>query len=258
MAERVYVHELASLASPEEMAGGTVVVIDVLRAATTIVYALAAGAAAVVPCLEVEDARRLAAEFPPGGAVLGGERGGLPIDGFGLGNSPAEYSPDRVAGKTVLLTTTNGTRAMYRCRLAKRVLVGAFVNAAAVLEQLAGPGPIHLVCSGTNNQPGSDDLLLAGLLVDRLRRRGNAASRLDPQAAAARDKWASSFPAPYAAEVEPMPRTLLAAALRESAGGKRLLGLGLAADIDAAAEIDRFPIVPELDLNSFCIRSSSD
>jgi hypothetical protein len=121
---------------PQELAGKAVVVIDVLRATTTIIHALAAGAAEVTVCQEVDEALRLAASRPQR-AVLGGERGGLPIAGFDLGNSPTAYSRERVAGREVIFTTTNGTRAMARCSAARRILIGAFVNFSAMeMEKL--------------------------------------------------------------------------------------------------------------------------
>ena len=104
------VYALPRYVEPGKLAGGTAVVIDVLRSTTTIVHALAAGADAVIACQEVADALALAGRFPAGQAVLGGEREGVRIKGFRLGNSPDEYTPDEVGGKTVLLTTTNGTR----------------------------------------------------------------------------------------------------------------------------------------------------
>src|SRR5579862_6055151 len=141
----LHVHLLPALVEPEELAASTVVVIDVLRASTTINQALAEGATEVIPCLEVEEARRIAAGLPSGLTVLGGEREGLRIPDFDLGNSPGEYRPDTVAGKTVVFTTTNGTRAMIACRAASRVLVGAFVNWSAVCKMLPEGGPIHLL-----------------------------------------------------------------------------------------------------------------
>src|SRR5262245_6050961 len=142
-AERqIDVYLLPALVEPAELAGKTAVVIDVLRATTTIIHALAHGATQVVPCLEVEEAveraSSLARDKQAETLVLrGGERGGRQITGFELGNSPAEYSREVVAGKTVVFTTTNGTRAMQRCREARRVLVGAFVNFSAVCRELA-------------------------------------------------------------------------------------------------------------------------
>src|SRR5258706_13920045 len=134
-ARQLDVYLLPALVEPAQLAGKTAVVIDVLRATTTIVHALAAGATQVIPCLEVDEARRIAAELGER-AISGGERGGKQIPGFDLGNSPAEYSRERVAGKTVVFTTTNGTRAMLRCKAARRVLLGAFVNFSAVCREL--------------------------------------------------------------------------------------------------------------------------
>jgi len=123
-------HELYHRMPSGAVAGGIAVVIDVLRASTTIVTALAHGAAAVAPRRSIEEALAAAADRP--GAVLGGERGGVMIAGFDLGNSPLEYAPDRVAGRPVVITTTNGTAALAVCRDAAEVLVGAIVNRTAV------------------------------------------------------------------------------------------------------------------------------
>ncbi|MCX7429756.1 MAG: 2-phosphosulfolactate phosphatase, partial [Planctomycetia bacterium] len=139
------------------VAGGIAVVIDVLRASTTIVTALAHGATGVRPVLTVEVARALAAGFGSGsgsdsGVLLGGERGGLRIDGFDLGNSPLEYARARVAGRRIVITTTNGTAAVDACTAASEVLIGAIVNraaAAARARELAvahGTSNIHLGC----------------------------------------------------------------------------------------------------------------
>jgi 2-phosphosulfolactate phosphatase len=240
------VYSLPTLVAPEELAGGTVVVIDVLRASTTIVHAMAAGARQVIPCLEVEEARRIAAGFAPGEAVLGGERNGLPIDGFDLGNSPSEYTQKTVGGRTLVFTTTNGTRAMAVCRQAARVLIGAFVNAQAVCDRLAGEERIHLLCSGTRGEVGRDDVLLAGLLVERLQHAGTVYS-INTQVNVARESWVRLFSDPLAVEDEPMEPERLARELRNSPGGRNLVAIGLEEDILAAAQLDRFDCVPELD-----------
>jgi 2-phosphosulfolactate phosphatase len=254
MAPILNVYALPKFVTPEELEGGTVVVIDVLRASTTIVYALEAGAREVVPCGEVGEARAIAAQLPPGEAVLGGERGGLKIDGFDLGNSPTEYTPERVGGRTVVFTTTNGTQAMLRCRKAGRVLIGAFVNATAILEELASGEQVHLLCAGTRGEFSRDDILLAGLLVDWLQRRGGMNYLVNAQGVTARENWTSSFATPYVLGAEPLPAQLLAAELRKSPGGRNLTAVGLEADILTAAEIDRYSIVPELDVGDFRIR----
>jgi 2-phosphosulfolactate phosphatase len=140
MAERFYhrrmsrtccVHLLPSLMEPAKLGGTIAVVIDVLRASTTIAHALAAGAEGVYPCEEVEEARHVAAAHPRQPCILGGERGGRRIAGFDLDNSPAAYTPAAVAGKPVVFTTTNGTRALLQAATADRVLLAAFVNLSA-------------------------------------------------------------------------------------------------------------------------------
>jgi 2-phosphosulfolactate phosphatase len=237
------VYLLPDLAEPASLAGRTVVVIDVLRATTTIVHALAAGAREVVPCLEVDEARQVAARLG-GGAVLGGERRGVAIAGFDLGNSPAEYTQERVGGKTVVFTTTNGTRAMQRCKLAGRVLLGAFVNFSAVCRELAGSNSVALVCAGTDGHVTREDTLLAGAIVDDLARSKKV--RLNDQALLAADAWQTA--------VRLMTDRPLGMMLRESRGGRNLIDTGQENDIDLAAQMDRFDVVPELDLAAWRLR----
>ncbi len=165
----VCVHLLPQLAAPGRLAGSLAVAIDVLRATTTIVCALAAGCVAVRPCAEVDEARRLADALPAGKVLLGGERGGRPLAGFDLGNSPRECTPGRCKGTTLVMTTSNGTPAILRAAEAERVLIAAFVNYSAVCEQIRlDPRPLHIVCAGGEGEPCLEDTLLAGALVDFL------------------------------------------------------------------------------------------
>src|SRR4051794_31619088 len=151
----VFVHLLPSLIPPGALKGSVAVVVDVLRATTVMVHALAAGAEAIVPCSEIAEARRIALEHPAGSTVLGGERQGLPIEGFDLGNSPDEYTPEVCGGKTVVMTTTNGTRAILASLEAERVLVAGFVNLRATVDALSvnvlkvHALPMHIICAGT-------------------------------------------------------------------------------------------------------------
>jgi 2-phosphosulfolactate phosphatase len=228
----VQVHLLPCLAPPGRLAGGLAVVIDVLRATTTIVHALAAGAACVRPCAEVEEARELAGGMRAGRVLLGGERGGQPLPGFDLGNSPREYTGKVCKGKTVVLTTTNGTRALLRAAEAERVLVAAFVNYSAVCEQLRQDArPVHIVCAGTEGEVSLEDTLLAGALVDSLCQACEV--RLNDAARLAWDGF------------ENHGRCLLGA-LEVAKGGANLRGLGYDDDIKAAARVDHFALVPEL------------
>ncbi len=248
------VHALPKLVDPRELARGTVVVIDVLRATTTIVYALEAGAREIVPCPDVEEAWQLARQFPDGEVLLGGERGGLPIKGFDLGNSPEEYAPPKVRGKLIVFTTTNGTQAIGHARLAGQVLIGAFVNASAVVRELLQEDCIHLLCAGTEGQFGEDDLLLAGMLVDRLVRVAGMVYRQNAQAVTAREFWLGRFALPHSLGAEPLVPERLAAVLRRSLGGRKLVALGLEADVLAAAHIDRYQAVPYWDPRTGRIR----
>jgi 2-phosphosulfolactate phosphatase len=254
MTRELNVHGLPSVVTPQELSQGIVVVIDVLRASTTIVHALEAGADTVVPCLEIDEARRVAAQLPASEVVLGGERGGLLIDGFDLGNSPSEYTAQAVEGRTVVFTTTNGTRAMMHCRQAQRVLIGAFVNARAVVEELVNAERVHLLCAGTEGDYSRDDVLLAGLLVERLTRRGGMNYQLNVQALTARENWTSSFALPHALGAEPLKPERLAAELSRSPAGRRLTAIDREDDILVASQLDRFDCVPELDPKAFRIR----
>jgi 2-phosphosulfolactate phosphatase len=228
----VQVHLLPELAPPGRLAGGLAVVIDVLRATTTIIHALAAGCTAVRPCAEVEEARALADSMRAGRVLLGGERGGAPLAGFDLGNSPREYTGAVCRGRILVLTTTNGTRALLRAAEAERVLIAGFVNYSAVCEQLRhDPRPVHILCAGTDGQATLEDTLLAGALVEYLCEEMDVA--LNDSARLAWDCF------------ENHGRVLLGA-LEISHGGVNLRRLGYEEDIKSAADVDKFALVPEL------------
>jgi 2-phosphosulfolactate phosphatase len=247
MTPTLSVYALPKYAEPEEMAGGTAVVIDVLRATTTVVYALAAGARDIIPCLEVADAVAQARRLPAYEKLLGGERQGKPIDGFDLGNSPEEYTAERVGGKTVVLTTTNGTRAMLHARHADETLIAAFVNASAVVRWLLSRQQIHIICAGTDGQISEDDMLLAGLLVVWFQRQRDDVYPQNDQAVMAREAWLSAVSFRHALGMEPLSAERLGSVLLETICGRKLALLGLEEDILAAAQLNRFDIVPRLD-----------
>ncbi len=242
------VHFVPSLVDPAELTGSVCVVIDVLRATTTMIHALAAGAAGIVPCLTIDAARECAAAFPAGSAVLGGERGGLPIPGFALGNSPAEFTNESVGGRTVVLTTTNGTKALLYCNAAADVLIAGFVNLSAVCAVLqpigqapgtaTAPTRVDVVCAGTDGQVTREDVLLAGAIVERLT--GACAWDINDEAALARDAWTAAVAGTSASEVE----SRLVEALPASLGGRNLVALNMDHDIALAAQLDHFAIVP--------------
>jgi 2-phosphosulfolactate phosphatase len=202
---------------PDVPADAAAVVIDVLRATTTLTVALDAGAARVIAVSTPAEALALRAATP--GAWACGERGGRIVPGFDRGNSPAEYRDTAVAGRTLVFASTNGSLALLRARHARRRLAGAFVNAGAVVEALADEERVELVCAAREGAFSLEDVACAGWLCARLAERGarvegpaaRLARRLAPaDAAAAREAVAASvhgrtlraMGGPYAADVE--------------------------------------------------------
>jgi 2-phosphosulfolactate phosphatase len=227
------VHFAPEFVGPERLVGSVTVVVDVLRATTSIVHALAAACVSVRPCRTAEEARRLAP--PVAGIVLyAGERDGLPLPSFDLGNSPGQFTPDRCRGNTLIMSTTNGTRALLHAAAADRLLVAAFVNLSAVCERLRrGRCPIHVLCAGDKGAPALEDALLAGAIVDHIAHEGTV---LNDTARLAWATWRQH-------------RHDVLAAVEAGTGAAGLRALGYDEDIRAAARVDVFDIVPELFLD---------
>lgn len=239
-------HTLFNRMPPGASAGGIAIVIDVLRATTTMATALAHGALRIKPTATIDDARAAAALSGPG-TLLGGERGGLPIPGFDLGNSPLEYTTARVTGRSIVITTTNGTAAMHACRHARELLAGALVNRTAVastvrrLIAVEGIHDVHLVCAGTDGVVTAEDVLAAGAILAAAAADTASSDSLDPAAQAALESYRS---------IEGGAgdqTTRLLTAFAAAPGGRNLLDLGMAADLTAAAAVDAFDVVPRLD-----------
>jgi 2-phosphosulfolactate phosphatase len=153
------------------------VVFDIFRATTTMITALANGATAILPAAEIPDALAFRRQDPT--VLLAGERDGLRIRAnltggveFDLGNSPREFTSERVSGRTIVMTTTNGTRALRACAHAREVLVGSFLNLRATADRIRRehPDQLLLVCSGTFEQAAYEDVLAAGALCELLGR----------------------------------------------------------------------------------------
>ena len=148
-----------------DLRGHCAVVIDVLRATTSMVTACEAGCSRIVPVDSPDNARGHAAE----GVLLAGEQGGEAIAGFHLGNSPRDFTPAAVRGRTIVLTTTNGTRALLAVSAAEAVGVAALVNVDAAAEWAAATHErVTVVCAGDRGELSLEDLVCAGLLVERL------------------------------------------------------------------------------------------
>jgi 2-phosphosulfolactate phosphatase len=243
------VHKLPGDVAEDELAGSCVVVIDLLRATSTICQALASGAREVVPFLEVTDALNAAAKDSDRiNIVLGGERSGGKIPGFDVGNSPAEYTPQVVGGNRVFITTTNGTRAMHHARQAARIVLGCFMNLSAVVASIKGEPRIDILCAGTDGSETGEDILTAGAVVHSLiyTKGALAEHQITQPAAMAAAAWKMVT---LKAKREGRPVIdELAHALRGTAGGRNLIGIHLDKDLVDCAQIDRYKIVPELDL----------
>jgi 2-phosphosulfolactate phosphatase len=152
--------------SATDLSGVTAVVFDVLRATSSMITALGAGALEIYPVNSVDEARERKLREPD--LLLAGERGGLPPEGFDLGNSPEEF--EKTTGRKVVMTTTNGTIAIQSARHASDLLIGALLNVDALANYLfrRQTEDLLLVCAGTEEEPSLEDAIAAGALVARL------------------------------------------------------------------------------------------
>jgi 2-phosphosulfolactate phosphatase len=211
------------------LAGTAALVVDVLRASTSMVTAVANGCLGLVPVAEVDEARRRAAALPD--ALLAGERGGDPPEGFDLGNSPLEFTRERISGRTLVFTTSNGTRALLAARPAAAIGVAGFANRTAAAEWAVGQGrDVVVVCAGERGARSLEDEVCAGLLVDGvLRRHPRAvAGRAAAETAAAARRYAGD----------------LARLGRDAPHARLLAAHGRAPDVAACLALDTFALVP--------------
>jgi 2-phosphosulfolactate phosphatase len=231
--------EFATLPA-RDLSRTTCVVFDVLRATTTMLTALHHGAAAILPVAEIDEALALRKQQPD--VLLAGERGGVRITAaqtggveFDLGNSPREFTLERVRDRTIAMTTTNGTRALRACLGAARVWVGGFVNLSALAGRLRRDAPEHLllVCAGTGEEAAFEDALGAGALCDALL----AGSVLDQ----------FSHSAQTAREMYREHEDDLVGAMQHATNGRRLLSLPeLAPDVPLCLRCDSVRVLAEL------------
>ena len=247
------VHFLPALMNTSNLAGGTVVIIDILRASSTIITALSNGAKRVIPCGTPDEARQIREQSHADDVLLGGERGGVLIEGFDCGNSPTEYAPGRVAGKTIAFTTTNGTQALLKSAAAETILIGAFVNRHAVVDQLhTDQRPVHLVCAGTDGQITGEDVLFAGAVVEALQQIGaqtqSNAERwvLNDCARIAQGFWRQNVGENLQSDSDGKLSAKIESAMRTTRGGRNLCDLGYDDDIRLCSAVDCINRVPVL------------
>ena len=226
----------ANAVAPADLAGRTVVVVDVLRATTTIAVALANGAKAVLPAGSTDEALRIAQNLEHDAVVLAGERKSVRIPGFALGNSPAEFGPEAVAGKTIVMTTSNGTAALIAAQGAREVIAAAAVNFTTVVQRaraaLEQHGDLVILCAGGDKQFALEDAFAAGRLAKVLLPAGGLRRVTVNDGAVAALELARHYGEHWMR------------ALRASAHGRELVELGFRADLETCAAQDTHPVLP--------------
>jgi len=215
-----------------EPAPRRIVIIDTVRASSTIAHAVCSGAKRIIPAASISEAWDLRQRFGVEKPLLGGEREGLKIEGFDLGNSPQSYTPAVVRGRTLIVTTTNGTRAMRAADRIGRVVVAALVNLPAVVAHLLHWGDnVLLAPVGREGAAVLDDLVCAGMYADAL---GTAELDLSETAQELRERYLG-----YEGS--------LLDALRDSASGQALIDVGLGGDLDYCAKVGVLNSVPVIE-----------
>ncbi|WDF77917.1 2-phosphosulfolactate phosphatase [Mucilaginibacter sp. KACC 22773] len=207
-----------------------VVVIDIFRATSSICYGIENGAEAIIPVSQVEECsayREKGLDY-----LLAAERDGKVVEGFDFGNSPFSYTVEKVAGKTVVLTTTNGTHALHLSRAAKKIVIGSFLNLTALSDWLKTQNEnVLLVCAGWKNNFNLEDTLFAGAVIDQLKTFGYV---LDDAALAANDLYQ-------------LGKHDINDYLKKTSHGERLKKLGIQKDIDFCLQVDITTAIPVLD-----------
>src|SRR6201999_1525653 len=207
-----------------------VVVIDIFRATSSICYGIENGAEAIIPVAEVDECHAYREKGV--GYLLAAERNGEVVTGFDFGNSPFSYTREKVGGKTVVLTTTNGTQALHLSRSAKKVVIGSFLNLTALCNWLKTQNDsILLVCAGWKNNFNLEDTLFSGAVVEQLKS-GNY--KTDDSAIAANDLYQ-------------LGKNDLNTYLAKTSHSERLNKLGIEADIAFCLNVDITTAIPILE-----------
>ena len=205
----------------------TVVVVDIFRATSSMVTAFAHGIARIKPVADLADCRALRGQD----YLTAGERNGIQVEDLDFGNSPYDYQQPTIDGKSLAMTTTNGTLAIERSKMARQLLIGAFLNLGALADQLSKqPYDVLIVCAGWKGHVNLEDTLFAGALSDRL----SSGFQINSDAALAAQVLYQSA------------QSDLAGFLSQSSHVARLRKLGRQKDITFCLQTDVYPIVPYL------------
>jgi len=205
------------------------VIVDIFRATSSICYGIENGAEAIIPVAEVEEC--LAYRDKEAHYLLAAERNGEVVTGFDFGNSPFSYTKEKVGGKTVVLTTTNGTHALHLSRSAKKIVIGSFLNLTSLCNWLKTQNEnILLVCAGWKNNFNLEDTLFSGAVVDQLK---SGDYKTDDAAIAADDLYQ-------------LAKSDLNTYLAKTSHSERLKKLGIEADIAFCLNVDITTAIPVL------------
>lgn len=222
-----------------------VVMIDVLRASTTICAALYNGAKEVIPFSEIERAVAVYANLSRDNRFLGGERNGIKPEGFDAGNSPIEYSNDRIENRTIIFTTSNGTKIFVKGKNACRRLIGSFVNQSVVLNEInsyivsskeENDVNITFLCAGTNGRISYEDIICAGNFMDELVK-SHPNNEISDTADLALNLYRSN-------------KENFREFLKTKSHAKYLKKIGFSKDVDICFEIDKYPVLPHVNESS--------
>jgi 2-phosphosulfolactate phosphatase len=210
-----------------DLSDRTVVVVDILRATSCMVTALAHGAERIVPFASMDDCRQMKSR----GFITSGERDGKKVEGFDKGNSPFEYMGNEMMGKKIAFTTTNGTQAIEKSKQAREIIIGSFLNLASVVKYvLFSSNHILIVCAGWKGKVNLEDTLFAGALVERLK------NYIEPDC-----------DAPLAAQhLYNLAKNDMVDFLKNSSHVKRLQRLNIQKDIEFCLTPDQYTVVPRL------------
>jgi 2-phosphosulfolactate phosphatase len=219
-------------AEKSSLQNASVVVIDVLRASSTIVAAIESGAERIIPIADVETASRLVRPAERDKKLLVGERKCLPVPGFDLSNSPVEFTPSRVRGKTLVLTTSNGTRAMAAAAKAGRVVVCALTNLHAVASAIGDEPELVVLCCGSEGSIAAEDLLCGGMLLKIL------VGAAPPDSLSDAARIALLVAEEFGSDAE--------AFVRSTDDGRKLVSLGFEKDVTFCSRVGVSTCVPEV------------
>jgi 2-phosphosulfolactate phosphatase len=219
---------------PPDTAGRLVAIVDVLRASTTVATALGNGAKTVIPLEGVDEVIFRSKEFARSQILLAGEQKMLPISGFDIGNSPRAFTPEVVEGKTILITTTNGTRTLLGVQGARDIVIASYVNFTAVLALMkvaaSSNTDIAIICAGEEGSFTLEDAACAGRYVRAIPKRADSVVPNDAASASVL--------------IERKYGDNIAKVFKESSHGQALESAGFGDDLAAAAEVDAYPVVP--------------